>query len=180
MRTFMGIRTNVSIETQITKIQEVLKENGFVGNWPKKENAHLTLFFFGDIDRKSISSVEKAMDTIAPPFKPFSIKVEGIGLFPPKGLPRVVWMKCEDTAVVHLYKNFYEEFKKSGFSFDEKFTPHLTVGRLKSIPKNWNDLISKITYEPLSFECNAIELFSSTLSDNGSMYSSIHKSIFGG
>lgn len=176
----MAVRTNVSIEMQITKIQEFLKENGFVGNWPKRENAHLTLFFFGDIDRKSISVVEKTMDMIVPSFKPFSIEVKEIGLFPQKGLPRVVWMKCEQDIVVHLYEKFNDEFKKNSFSFDEKFTPHLTVGRLKSIPKNWNDLISNITYEPLRFECNSVELFSSTLNDNGSMYSSIHKSVFGG
>ncbi len=180
MRTFMAIRTNTRVETQITKTQEFLKINGFFGSWPKRENAHLTLFFFGDIDDQEISVVEDLMDRIIPPFKPFPMRVSGIGLFPSKGLPRVVWLKCEGSEVLNLYEKLNVELKKHGFAFQERFTPHLTVGRLKGIPKNCGEVISNITYEPVSFECNTVELFSSTLTHNGSVYSSVHKSIFGG
>jgi len=180
LRTFMAVRTNTKIEEQVTKLQDFLKANGFFGSWPKKENAHLTLFFFGEIEDQKISVVENLMDKIVPPFKPFSLKVSEIGLFPNKGLPRVVWMKCEGNEILDLYKDLNVELKKHGFSFEERFTPHLTVGRLKEIPKNWDETISGITYEPLNFECNAVELFSSILTYKGSVYNSIHKSIFGG
>lgn len=180
MRTFMAIRTNTEIETRVTKIQEFLKNNGFFGSWPRKENAHLTLFFFGDIEDKKISVVEGLMDRIIPSFKPFSVEVSGIGLFPQKGLPRVVWMKCEGKEILNLYEHLNFELKKHGFVFEDHFTPHLTVGRLKGVPKNWDEMVSNITYEPLNFECTDVELFSSTLTHNGSVYGSIHKSIFGG
>ncbi len=180
MRTFMAIRTNERVEDQVAKIQDFLKDNGFFGSWPRKENTHLTLFFFGEIEERKISLVESLMDAVASPFKPFSMKVNGIGLFPQKGLPRVAWMKCDGSEILDLYKDLNFELKKRGFSFEERFTPHLTVGRLKGIPKNWDEIISNLTYEPLYFECDAVELFSSTLTHNGSVYSSIHKSVFGG
>ncbi|MGC8611569.1 MAG: RNA 2',3'-cyclic phosphodiesterase [Athalassotoga sp.] len=180
MRTFMAIRTNDEVENEMVKIQKFLMDNEFFGTWPRKENAHLTLFFFGDIDEKKIKKIEGIMDDVSKDFKPFSLEFNGVGVFPPKGLPRVLWMRGIGEEVSELYSSLNERLKQIGFSFGAEFTPHLTIGRLKGIPKDWNETISKIEYDPLKVECKDIELFSSTLTPKGSIYNSIHKSEFGG
>lgn len=180
MRAFMAIRTNEEVENVLIEIQRFLMKNEFFGSWPKKENAHLTLFFFGNIDERKMEKVENVMDDVSKDFRSFSIQFDGIGTFPERGLPRVVWMKGNGEELLRLYLSLNESLKRLGFAFETNFTPHLTIGRLKGIPKNWDETISKIAYEPLKVECKSIELFSSILTPKGSIYSSIHKSEFGG
>ncbi len=180
MRTFMAFEISKEIGQKLSEIQENLKSNDFLGNWPSIDNTHLTLFFFGNIDEKKILKIEKTMDECVTKFKKFFISVENIGLFPPKGLPRVVWMGCKGKEIYEIYRIMNDLLKKDGFSFDDHFTPHLTVGRIKGLPKEWNEVVSQIRYDPLTYRCEEITLFSSTLTPEGSTYRSIHKSKLGG
>uniref|UniRef100_A0A7V3REY8 RNA 2',3'-cyclic phosphodiesterase n=1 Tax=Mesoaciditoga lauensis TaxID=1495039 RepID=A0A7V3REY8_9BACT len=180
MRTFMAIEVSKEVSEKISDIQIYLKSNDFFGSWPSIDNAHLTLFFFGDLENGKIEKVKDAMDESSKQFEKFSITVEGTGIFPSKGLPRVVWMGCNGNEISDLYFKIEGVLKKKGFVFENRFTPHLTIGRLKGLPKNWSEVISQIQYEPLTFECDEISLFSSTLTPKGSIYRSIHKSELGG
>lgn len=180
MRTFMAIKTPREISNKVVYVQERLKEAGFYGTWPISRNVHLTLFFFGEIDEVKVKSITKIMDKVAAKIKEFELTVHGTGFFPLKGLPRVVWLGCNGEGMQLLYKTLNDPLKEKGFNFGNEFTPHITVGRIKGVPKNWRKMISDVEYDPVSFMCNSIDLLSSKLTPHGSIYTTIHKSKLGG
>src|SRR5438128_3556045 len=59
--------------------------------WVKPEHSHLTLVFLGDVEDARVASVVEAVgrDIDAPPF---DVVFEGLGVFPPRGAPRVLWI----------------------------------------------------------------------------------------
>ncbi len=180
MRTFMAIETPQEISDKVVYVQERLKEAGFYGNWPIAHNVHLTLFFFGEIDKVKVKNIAKIMDKTAARIKEFKLTAYGTGVFPLKGLPRVVWLGCDGEKMQFLYKTLNDFLKERGFNFGNEFIPHITVGRIKGVPKNWRKKISDVEYEPVSFMCNSIDLISSKLTPHGSIYTTIHKSKLGG
>src|SRR5947209_5934704 len=56
------------------------------------EQIHLTLAFLGDV---ASGPAELAIDAMQRPFSrmaPFSVAFGGLGMFPPRGAPRVLWL----------------------------------------------------------------------------------------
>ncbi len=181
MRTFMAIKTPFEVSQEISKIQEKLKKEGFYGSWPVASNIHMTLFFFGEISSQKAKKISTLMDDVVKNFAPFSLEINKIGVFPPHGLPRVVWIGCEkDKEIQKLYTNLNVSLKSVGFEFDERFTPHVTAGRIKGVPKKWREKIFDIEFKPVKFECDTVELLSSKLTPKGAVYTLVHRSELGG
>src|SRR5438093_11918407 len=65
--------------------------------WVKAEHSHLTLVFLGDVEDARVASVVDAVgrDIDAPPF---DVVFEGLGAFPPRGAPRVLWIGVASVA----------------------------------------------------------------------------------
>ncbi len=181
MRVFMALRTSFEVSSLISNMQDELKKNGFYGSWPVQDNVHLTLFFFGEIGADKSKQIAEIMDEIVLKSDKFSLTLNTVGFFPLKGLPRVVWMGCEkDEDVQDLYEKTNVFLKKRGFEFREKIIPHITVGRIKGVPKGWRKILSEMKHRPVEFKCEDVELFSSELTPNGSIYTLIHRSELGG
>ena len=52
---------------------------------------HLTLAFIGEVGESGAAAVVDAMAS-GFPRPPFPITFDGLGVFPPRGAPRVVWL----------------------------------------------------------------------------------------
>ncbi len=180
MRTFMAVETTQEVSNRISYVQEKLKKSGFYGSWPVTRNVHLTLFFFGEIEEAKTKGIIEVMDEVATKTGKFELITHGTSFFPSKGLPRVIWLGCEGEGVRNLYKSLKGPLKKIGFNFGNEFTPHITVGRIKGVPKNWRKKISEVEYDPVKFTCSYVNLLSSKLTPHGSIYTTIHKSKLGG
>ena len=57
--------------------------------WLLPEQQHLTLRFIGDVDNGAMHDVVEALATV--PARPFQLMLKGLGHFPPRGEPRVLW-----------------------------------------------------------------------------------------
>ncbi len=181
MRTFMAIKAPEEVSKEILKVQKVLKDEGFYGSWPSNSNIHMTLFFFGDISSEKVGKISKIMDEVSKNVVPFQLKVDKAGFFPSRGLPRVVWLGCsEEEEIKRLYEKMRNPLKKAGFNFESRFTPHITVGRIKGVPKMWKEKISEITFKEVNFRCDAVGLYHSKLTPRGAIYTLVHRSELGG
>ncbi len=181
MRAFMAVETSKEVGILVSNFQKVLKEKGFYGSWPSRSNVHMTLFFFGEIDENNVKKISILMDKEAEKIESFQIVIDKIGFFPPHGLPRVVWLGTKRSAETErLYVRLNSDLKKMGFDFSKKFTPHVTVGRVKGVPKGWKEKAMSFEFKPVEFECTSITLFSSKLTPRGAVYDVIHRSKLGG
>jgi 2'-5' RNA ligase len=99
--------------------------------WVKPEQAHLTLVFLGNVDPALAASVVETFraDVGLPPF---DLVLEGVGVFPPRGAPRVLWVGASEGAeeVTLLQRELAARVERLGIALEQRpFHPHLTIGR---------------------------------------------------
>ena len=101
--------------------------------WVSPRNLHLTIRFIGDLDEAAGTRVAEAMAaSIAVP--PFEVVLEGAGVFPPRGAPRVLWIGVERGAddLVRLSDVVEARLRPAGVAPETRpFSPHLTIARFR-------------------------------------------------
>ena len=180
LRCFIAISLPEELKAKISGIKEKLKSAGADVSWTRPEGMHLTLKFFGEIEDKKIPKIEKALDMAVDGITTFTLSVSGMGIFPDMRRPRVVWigLKEEGDNLIRLHKGVDEELKKTGFpSEDRRFTPHITLGRIRS-NRNIEKLLKLIDAEKGvdsgSFEVSDLHLIKSELKPSGAVYTELY------
>jgi 2'-5' RNA ligase len=134
VRTFIAIELDEGIRTRLAQATESLRGAGCKVRWVTPDRMHLTLKFLGEIDPEALAAVAAAMATAAAGAGAFQIQVAGLGAFPPRGAPRVVWAGVGDAEgkLAALHGRLDEALAAAGFERDSRaFRPHLTLGRVK-------------------------------------------------
>jgi 2'-5' RNA ligase len=108
------------------------------------------------------------------------LKVEGAGAFPPRGLPRVLWLGIADSqgALARLQKCLEDECAAEGFAREERpFSPHLTLARIRA-PQGARELAQlhqETNFEPVEFPVSDLTVLRSDLEPGGSRYTEISR-----
>jgi len=183
LRCFIAISLPEELKAKISGIQEKLKAAGADVSWTRPEGMHLTLKFFGEIEDKRIPKIEKALDAVVDGIPTFTLSVSGMGTFPDMRRPRVIWIGLKEDGgnLLRLQKGVEEELKKTGFpSEDRRFTPHITLGRIRS-NKNTDKLLRLIeegkVEELGSFDVSEVHLIKSELKPAGAEYTELYSII---
>lgn len=129
----MRVFTAVDIEDRelLEKLELLQEQLDYGFNNVKKEKMHLTFQFFQDIDREQVQLISKAMENIE--LEPFKLRVEGTGVFPSKGNPRVIWAGVTSEEVFELKKQVSNHRVPEDNGHD--FHPHITLSRVKNVPR---------------------------------------------
>lgn len=152
-----------------------LLQGGIPGaRWEAQEKLHLTLRYLGDVDAGTMRRVTAALGQLEG-VAPFTLTLTGVGTFPPRGLPRSVWIGVEDPApLIELHRHIERVVcSVDGIAPDpRKFAPHLTLGRLKDAPpvKVADFLAYHALVRCAPFVVDRVFLMSSVRSASGSSY----------
>ncbi len=164
----------------MTAIQGRLRASGADVSWTRPEGMHLTLKFLGEAEEKMRPEMEAALSAAVRGRGIFSLDVVGIGTFPDIRRPRVIWigLKEHGNNLIRLQRSVEEEFNKIGFSSeDREFTPHITLGRIRS-QKNVEKLLSLIEklrdVELNGFDASCVHLMQSQLRPTGAVYTELY------
>jgi len=135
IRAFLGIDiTDKSLFPLITETQEHLDPAGAKMKLVEIENIHFTLRFFGDTPVSRVDEIESCLRRIR--FEPFEIQVKGVGAFPNKHKPRVIWIGATMNAqrIQALKREIDSNLEELGYTPEKKrFTPHATIARVRHI-----------------------------------------------
>src|SRR5207248_1426215 len=104
-------------------------------SWAREDNLHLTLTFLGDTELIKVEGLSQALQRAANAVRPFEINIESCGAFPPKGQPRVLWIRVEDPSgqLASLQRKLEDECAKIGLAREQRpFRPHLTIARIRN------------------------------------------------
>jgi len=123
-------------QLNIGQIETILdKLSTFKGIRPVKPNQlHLTLKFLGEVEEKRLAEIEKELHSIKLHF--FETELSHMGFFPNERRPRVIWIGLSEgkSQLTTLAREIDERLSKIGFPKEKrKFSPHLTVGRIKKL-----------------------------------------------
>ncbi len=142
------------------------------------ENIHVTLRFIGEIPMTKVQEICDAL-TSTLKFKPFTIKIEGLGVFPNIRRPRVIWAGVSrgTEELVKLHDIIEKTLRSLGIPpVREKFVPHVTLARVKS-SKNLQSLIKAIEQfmntEFGELVVNKVKVKRSILTRSGPIYNDI-------
>jgi len=174
------MRSFVAIPIEPTgQVLTVLSE---LGLWRKQglkrvepENMHLTLKFLGEIDPGRVPEITEALGTAVAGHGPFRIKFRGMGAFPNENYIKVVWVGIDCIELEPLAGDVIESLTGHGFD-RSKFSPHLTMARVKS-PKPRERILAMLgDNRDRDFgwqDVDSIFLMKSTLTPSGPIYEEI-------
>jgi RNA 2',3'-cyclic 3'-phosphodiesterase len=101
--------------------------------WTVPENLHITLKFLGPIELTQRALVATALARLAGGVPAFDITLRGLGAFPSLTRPRVIWGGVDDGAhaLTSLADAVEQVLTPLGFTAEERFVPHVTLGRVR-------------------------------------------------
>lgn len=140
--------------------------------WEKGEKLHVTLKFLGDVEERTAEKVSSVISRLAADYPPFEMEVLQLGGFPNLGSPRVLFIALsENEGLRELQGRIEEELEILGFEREgRRFTPHVTIGRVKSRLRIGESLPLP---EKSSFVISEIGVIRSELSRTGSVYTPV-------
>ncbi len=141
--------------------------------WTGADQQHLTLRFIGEVDNGTAHDVADALALV--PGMPFELQLKGIGHFPPRGEPRIIWAGiAKNRELKGLKKRIDKVLKQAGLPADpQNYSPHVTLARMRR-PPNQAELAAYLMrhslYESAPFAVSGFYLYSSWLQPEGPTY----------
>lgn len=176
IRAFLAVDLPASLRPVLSWAQEELKKSGADVKWVPVGNIHLTLKFFGNITDVQVADISEAVTELAATQQPFTLTVTDAGAFPSPKSPRVVWLGVGGDLEImgEFYRRLEIAFAALGFPPEDRpFSPHLTLGRMKS-PAGRAALSHCLVHLPPPeappFQVSEVVLFRSQLSPQGATY----------
>lgn len=144
--------------------------------WTPPEQFHLTLSFIGEVDGSTFLDIREALTEVT--FPRFSLQLHGVGFFPPRGQPRIIWAGVEKSEPLHLLqRKITTRLFHLGLEPDNrKFSPHLTLARLQQTPaaKVGKYLANNGLFRSQPFVVDQFNLYSSLLGRSGALHQIEH------
>ena len=178
MRAFLGISISDDLKHKILDVQRNF--SNFDIKFVESENLHFNLKFFREINDESTEKLKQILEEIIKKYEPFEIEIKGLGVFPNKNYIRVVWVGVKEgyNTLTSLAEDIQNSIDKLGFPREEKFVPHLTLGRVRTA-RNKSELASIVEelkdLEIGRMKVDNVVLFESMLSPNGPKYEEIFR-----
>ncbi len=168
-RLFVAISLPNAIKDQLVGLCDFSLLNAY---WTDYEHFHLTLRFIGEVDGRVFDDIREVLATIEWPT--FSLVLKGIGHFPPRKRPKILWVGVEkNDALIQLRNKIEQKMIRLNLAPDRrKFTPHITLAKLHQTPED--EIGMYIAYNNLfrtdPFEVSDFHLYSSVLSSQGATH----------
>jgi len=134
VRLFVAADLPAEVRSRLADLQRDLADLPLSVRWVPPGGVHLTLKFLGEAAPERRAAIEAALAPPAATLAPFHLAAAGVGTFPERGTPRVIWVGLQGdvAAARRLQESVESALAPLGFARDDRpFTPHLTLGRVK-------------------------------------------------
>ncbi|MEE8445609.1 MAG: RNA 2',3'-cyclic phosphodiesterase [Alphaproteobacteria bacterium] len=140
--------------------------------WIQPGNMHLTLRFIGEVRNDVASELDFALSEIRAPG--FELALDGVGTFGRGKRPHALWTGVKKSEPLAALQTKVEStLVRAGLEVEErKFSPHITLARLKDIKRNQADefVASHAAFRAAPFAVNRFALYSSFLASAGAIH----------
>jgi RNA 2',3'-cyclic 3'-phosphodiesterase len=171
LRLFVALELPDEVKQRVAPLAGGLPD----ARWVARENLHITLRFIGEVDEDTAEDVGAALGTVHS--QPVEIALAGVGCWESKGRVRQVWSKVKAGDELGLLQSRVESsLKRVGLDPDgRKFTPHVTVARLKGVPSR---IVAPYleyhgSFRAGPFTADHFTLFQSRMGHGGSHYEAL-------
>jgi len=176
MRLFIAIEVPETVKKELAAVQARLRGSGVDASWTRAEGMHLTLKFLGEVPEETVAEIMSSLRKALADAGPLRLEVSGVGTFPNPKNARVVWigLSGDIEKLMQLQLVVEHAMVLLGMEREErKFTPHLTLGRVKFIRSRdrWTKTLEEMKSMGLpGFEATSVSLMKSELKPSGAVY----------
>lgn len=136
------------------------------------EQLHLSLRFIGEVDHSLFYDIQEQLQLVR--FSPITLKLQGVGYFPPRKTPRVTWVGVAPIDGLTRLKNSIDtQLRCCGIPSEKrKFSPHVTLARLKNPPltRVFQFIAGNNLFSSPEFSVDCFHLYSSHLTKSGAIH----------
>jgi len=180
IRSFLAFELPVQIKKTVVRVSGEFRHSGLDARFVKAENIHLTVVFLGHVKTEEIEGIEEEVRNICTGYGSFDIALKGVGCFPNRRRPRVLWLGLDGDIerMSHFRDDLQIALKAFGTKEEKRpFRPHLTLGRFRSTRKIGSRL-EEILFNYAALESpveslNELYLFKSDLKPGGAVYTKL-------
>jgi RNA 2',3'-cyclic 3'-phosphodiesterase len=131
IRGFVALEIEGALRRSLDALQQRLRPALGGIRLTRSEGIHLTLRFLGTTSPAQASAIEPSLRAAARACPPPTARVRGLGTFPGRGSPRVLWLGVElPPPAFELQRACEQAARGAGFPPAERpFRAHLTLGR---------------------------------------------------
>ncbi len=179
-RAFLCVELDEGIRRSVAGLQKRLEAGNLV-KWVEEENIHLTLKFMGDLSDEQVLMTSRILQSAVNGFESFDVELRGMGAFPTRQPPRVVWVGVKDDGgmLAKLAARLEESLEPVGCKKEtRKYVPHLTIGRVRGT-RGVRRLVDKISenrqYEAGKQRVSKLTFMKSDLTPSGPVYTPLER-----
>ena len=168
VRAFVAIELDAPLREAIGDLQARLRPRLGGIRLVRPEGIHLTLRFLGDTSPAQLETLRPPLAAAAALCPAAEARVAGLGTFPERGRPRVLWLELEvPLSVLDLQRACERAARTAGFEREPRpFRAHLTLGR-------WRERAPRPGLPPADLGATRLDtlvLFRSDLGPGGAVY----------
>ena len=175
IRAFLALELPQTVRNKLSLNAELISGHDKMQQirWLPKENYHLTLTFLGNVEYVLISSLDLKLEQCLSYNKAVSFRFSEITPFPFSGTSKIAAAMLENSnALMQLQHNTAKCVHAFGISLERRrFTPHVTLGRLKSRSRK------SMAFQPqqifLEGVSEKVVILQSELKPKGAVYTSL-------
>jgi 2'-5' RNA ligase len=146
--------------------------------WVEPAQFHLTYAFLGELDAAGAAAARKGLDAGLEGAARFRAVSGGLGVFPSPRHPSVLWVGLGEGAAElrELARRLCEGLSAAGLSFENRFEPHVTIGRVKRpLPENFfRRAADYAASRRAETEIASVDLMESRLTPEGPVYRQVY------
>ena len=160
----------LTLPEDVKHLAAALQDEGGPVRWTRLAQLHLTLRFIGETEDEA--GLIAALRTVQ--HAPFSLRLKGVGTFPNRRRPRLLWTGVEgDThALADLQRQVEQAVVHTGSDPESRrYHPHVTVGRFRRPKATWAQRFCERhqAFEAPPFPVTAFHLYQSDLQPSGAV-----------
>ena len=131
IRAFLALEIEASMRERIARLIAELRPRAAGLRWVNPEGIHVTLRFLGPSAPETLQAMAPRLRELAAACPRGAVRVGGLGLFPERGGPRVLWLGLGLCAeMLRLQEGCEQAAVAAGYEPEGRaFRPHLTLGR---------------------------------------------------
>ncbi len=178
VRAFIALELDPPLHTALEELQQRLRPNLGGIRLVRPEGIHLTLRFLGPTRPEQIQSLGPSLAAAARACPALEARVRGVGMFPDRGRPRILWVGVDlPPAAFELQRACEVAAQDTGFEREERpFRAHLTLGRWRERAARAE--LPEVELAPTRLDC--LVLFRSELGKAGAVYTPLARFPLGG
>ena len=190
IRAFVAVGIAAAAREQLSGAAGRIRERIPDGiQWANPDGMHLTLKFMGNLPVSAVAPLLEALEAAAAGRRPFALELAGLGAFPHRRPPRVLWAGVggDLEALAGLQQAAEAAITGLGYPPEtRRFAPHITLGRpRRGLSDAQLSRIGAAVYgvappRPAGWRVTSVELMRSELLPSGARYTALGSAALGG